>query len=128
MGTTYSIETISTVNEHVKFMSKSVGPELGYIIHTWFYDRTDQTVTPSNDDLELILNLYCSNWNLSLDKVGQSYILSNHRLPKNYRVKLTEENLSDFIQNKTTNKEDAVRLVSVLSNRELFAQFVKGLK
>lgn len=123
MSTTYSIETISAVNEHVKFMSKSVGPELGYIIHTWFYDNADQTITPSNDDLELILNLYCSNWNLSLDKVGQSYILLNHRLPRDYRVKLTDDDLAKWRQNIPTGKEDAVRLVSALSNRELFDQF-----
>ena len=124
----YTIETISAVNEHVKFMSRSVGPELNYIIHTWFYDCPDQTVTPSNDDLELILNLYCSVWNLSLDKVGQSYFLSNNSLPRAYQVKLTEEDLSTFIQNKSTNKGDAIRLISVLSNRELFEQFNRGLK
>ena len=124
----YTIETISAVNEHVKFMSKSVGPELGYIIHTWFYDRADQTITPSNDDLELILNLYCSNWNLTLDKNGQIYFLSNHKLPRDYRVKLTDDDLAKWRQNIPTGKEDAVRLVSTLSNRELFVQFVKGLK
>lgn len=128
MSTTYSVETILAVNEHIKFMSRSVGPELGYIIHTWFQDHADQTVAPSNDDLELILALYCSSWNLSLDKVEQTYILSNPELPRDYRVKLTEKNLSDFSQNKMIIKEDAIRLISVLSNRELFDQFNHGLK
>jgi hypothetical protein len=104
-------------------MSKSVGPELNYIIHTWFTDCPVQTVTPSESNAELILALYCSTWNLGLDKTGQEYFLSNHKLPKDYRVKLTNEDLSAFISNIPTGKEVAVRLISVLSNRELFDQF-----
>lgn len=123
MSTTYSIETISAVNEHVKFMSKSVGPELIYIIHTWFFDCPDQTITPSETDAELLLALYCSTWNLTLDKTGQVYFLSNHKLPRDYRVKLTDDDLAKWRQNIPTGKEDAVRLVSALSNRELFDQF-----
>lgn len=117
----YSVTDVEIVSSIVSGMSRSTGPELGLMIHEYTNNHLadDQNLTINQADL--ILRVFCLAWNLELDKIGETYFITGHNLPKRYSiVRITESELLECSNKFDSAWLPSIRLLAARSNPNLF--------
>lgn len=119
----YSVIEVEIVTSIVSGMSRSTGPELGLMIHTYVDNHLDDSRDLTICKVDFILRIFCLTWNLNLDKVGETYFIAGLNLPKQYSVvRITESELLECSNKFDLAWSPSIRLLAACSNPNLFDQ------